>query len=62
MTRPKSYSASSAYLKTPMCTLQLACDGDNLNLLSRERGYCGKCAAAAKKRGKKLPKKEPTDG
>jgi hypothetical protein len=46
-----------------MCTLQLACDGDNLNILSRERGYCGKCMEAAKKRGKKLPPpKEPTDG
>ena len=59
MTRPKPFaktgSASSAYLKAPMCTLQLACDGDNLNILSRERGYCGKCMEAAKKRGKKLP-------
>jgi hypothetical protein len=65
MTRPKPMvqSVSNAYLKAPMCTLQLACDGDNLNILSRERGYCGKCMEAAKKRGKKLPPpKEPTDG
>jgi hypothetical protein len=68
MTKPKraergsGYSPSAAYLKTPMCTLQLACDGDNLNIASRERGYCGKCAEAAKKRGKVLPmKKGKTD-
>jgi hypothetical protein len=59
MTKPKP-SYNSAYLKTPICTLQLACDGDNLNLLSRDRGYCGKCAAAAKRRGKKLPEKKET--
>ena len=41
---------------TPICTLQLACDGDNLALRSRERGYCGKCAQAQAKRQDKAPK------
>jgi hypothetical protein len=39
-------------MKTPVCTQQIACDGENLNVASRERGYCGKCAAAMKKKAK----------
>ena len=55
MTRPKP-SYSSTNLKTPICKAQVACDGDNLNLRSRERGYCGKCAEAMAKRADKATK------
>lgn len=55
MTKPKpSYSTTN--LKTPICNAMVACDGDNLNIASRERGYCGKCADAMKKRADKTPK------
>jgi hypothetical protein len=46
-------SYATTNLKTPICTAMLACDGDNLNVLSRERGYCGKCKDAMDKRAKK---------
>jgi hypothetical protein len=35
----------------------LACDGENLNMASRKRGFCGKCLEAARRRGKVLPVK-----
>jgi hypothetical protein len=55
MTRPKpSYSTTN--LQTPICTAQVACDGDNLNIASRERGYCGKCRDAMEKKKDKTPK------
>lgn len=59
MTKPKP---STAPYHTPICTKQIACDGDNLNMRSRERGYCGKCADAMEKktRGPKPLKGENT--
>ena len=55
MTRPKpSYSGSD--MRVPICTAQVACDGVNLNAVSRERGYCGKCRDAMdKKKNKEQP-------
>ena len=51
MTRPKpSYSTNN--MRTPICTKQVACDGDNLNIQSSERGYCGKCKDAMERRAK----------
>ena len=49
MTRPKP-SYSTNVLRTPICTAQVACDGDNLNVRSRERGICGKCKEAMDKK------------
>jgi hypothetical protein len=54
MTKPRqSYSGTD--MRLPICTKQVACDGDNLNVASRERGYCGKCAEAMKRRSKTPP-------
>jgi hypothetical protein len=60
MTQPKrmdrgpGYSTSSTYLKTPICTAQVACDGINLVGAARERGICNKCREAQERR-KKAP-------
>jgi hypothetical protein len=55
MTKPKP-SYGTTVLRTPICTAQVACDGDNLNVLSRERGYCGRCKDAMDRRKKTEPK------
>jgi hypothetical protein len=39
-------------MRAPICTAQVACDGDNLTTASRERGYCGKCKDAMDRRKK----------
>ena len=46
----KRQSYSGTDMRIPMCKAQVACDGDNLNIASRERGFCGKCAVAMKRR------------
>lgn len=57
-TKPKPRQTySSTNLRTPICTVMLACDGENLNMASRKRGFCGKCLEAARRRGKVLPVK-----
>ena len=56
MTKPKpSYSTTN--LQTPLCVVQIACDGSNLVGVARARGYCTPCMEAAKRRGKPLPTK-----
>jgi hypothetical protein len=57
MTKPRPISYSTTAMKTPICKALLACDGDNLVGGARDRGYCGKCSAFAKKHGKQLPVK-----
>lgn len=45
---------SSRALNTPICTKQVACDGNNLTSPKRiETGCCGKCDEAIKKKEKK---------
>lgn len=57
MTKPKpKASYSTTNLQTPMCTKQLACDGDNLVGAARTRGFCNKCKEAEEKRANKGPK------
>lgn len=52
MTKPNpSYSTTN--MQTPICTKQLACDGDNLVGASRERGYCNRCRDAEERRADK---------
>lgn len=43
-------------MRVPICTAQIACDGDNLTAASRERGYCGKCRNAMERRKDKTVK------
>jgi hypothetical protein len=45
----------TAYLRTPVCTAQVACDGVNLQGPRIALGTCGACGKAAAKRGKPIP-------
>ena len=44
-------------LTTPICSLQIACDGATLYGPRRAAGSCGKCAEAQEKRHKVVPPK-----
>jgi hypothetical protein len=39
----------------PMCLVQIACDGANLQGPRRDMGICGKCSEAQERRLKKAP-------
>lgn len=51
MTQPKPVRGGKD-ARIPICTKQIACDGENLNQLSAARGYCGKCKEAMEKKAK----------
>ena len=46
-------SASSRSLKQPICTLMLACDGNNLKGTRRDKGICCACAEKLEQRAKR---------
>ena len=51
MTQPKpKRQYSTLDLRVPMCQKQIACDGANLAVPARERGYCDRCKKALEKR------------
>ena len=41
---------STLDLRVPMCQKQVACDGVNLAVAARERGYCDRCKMAMARR------------
>lgn len=43
---------------TPVCTAQIACDGNSLTPTRRTKGYCLPCEEAAVRRGKVLVQKD----
>lgn len=49
-------NAQTAFTRTPTCTAQTDCDGENLTAPARiAAGICGKCAEGARRRAA-LPK------